>query len=160
MPDLFEEFGESLTPKWKQREEAKAAAKEAKRAAMPPMVKRGLEKKQEEKAKQLVRYREWKKEVKEGMSRGDYGDEIIDLFKRLRHPDKAAELVDYVLNAKWMLLCSMDTRTTLLGYIDHMLVRHNIRMGYPPIDDSLPEWMGDTRPPNAFQVIRKYLTGV
>jgi hypothetical protein len=159
MKDLFEEFGNSITPKWKQRAEAKAAAKEARRAATPPIIKRGLEKEQEEKSKQLKRYRLWKAQVREGMSRGDYGIEIVELLKHLRHPSQTENLVSYILSAKWLMRCSLDTRETLLGYIDDALVRHAIRNGYPPFDDPLPEWMGGG-PPNAFLIIRKHLTGV
>lgn len=151
MTDLFEAFGESLTPKWKKR----AEAKEATRAAKAPMVKRGLEKEQIEKAKQLVRYRQWKAEVREGMSRGDYGIEIIELLKHLRHPSRIADLVNYILSADWLLKCSLETRATLLGYIDHALVRHQVRNGYPPFDDAILD-----EPRTPFLVIRYHLTGV
>lgn len=149
--DLFEEFGESLTPQWKKRAEAKAAA----RAAKAPMVKHGLEKEQIEKAKQLVRYRQWKAEVREGMSRGDYGIEIIELLKHLRHPSRITDLVNYILSAEWLLKCSLETRATLLGYIDHALVRHQVRNGYPPFDDAILD-----EPRTPFLVIRYHLTGV
>src|SRR4051812_29097527 len=99
------------------------------------MVKHGLEKKQEEKSKQLALYRKWKSEVREGMSRGEYGEEIIGLFKALRKPTFAAGLVDYVRDAAWLHNSSLDVRITLLGYIASAIVRHRIRNGYPPFDD-------------------------
>ena len=156
--DPFEQFADSIVPPHVRNQRHRVDEREARkaaRAAIPPMVKRGLEKEQIEKAKQLVRYRQWKAEVREGMTRGDYGIEIIDLLKHMRRPTQAGGMVDYVLNAKWLLKCSNDVRTTLLGYIDHAMVRHNIRNGYPPFMDALPG-----EPPTDFLIIRRHLTGV
>lgn len=163
MTDPFEELGESLTPKWKKIAETKAAAKEARRAAKPPMVKRGLEKEQEEKAKQMIRYRRWKAEVREGISRGDYGTEIVGLFKLLRKPTFANGLVDYVRNADWLHRCNLDVRLTLLDYIFQAVILHRLRNGYPPFDDAIPAFddsfvMEPTDDPSC--EIRKLLIGV
>lgn len=154
-PDLFESFGESLIAKPIKRMREAEARREAAKAARAPMVKRGLEKAQIEKAKQLIRYRQWKAEVREGMTRGDYGIEIIELLKAMRRPTRAGGMVDYILKSKWLLKCSDDVRTTLLGYIDHAMVRHNIRNGYPPFNDALPG-----EPPTDFLIIRRHLTNV
>jgi hypothetical protein len=151
--DLFETFGDSLIPQPVKRQREQEARKQA-RAAIPPMVKHGLEKEQIEKQKQLQRYRLWKSQVRDGMSRGDYGIEIIELLKQLRRPSRAKELVQFIQASKWMLKCSLDVRLTMLGYIDHAITRHRIRNGWPPFDDALP---GELL--NAFLIIRKHLIG-
>jgi hypothetical protein len=127
-----------------------------------PMVLQGLEKKQAETAKQLIRYREWKAQVREGMSRGDYGKEIIELFRYLRKPTVAAGLLEYIANAKWLHACSEDTKITVLGWIDHAIVRHNIRDGRSPMDDPMPGLDGitpDQPPTDGFVEIRQMLLG-
>jgi len=123
------------------------------KTARQPMVLHGLEKKQAEKAKQLKHYREWKAQVRDGIARGDYGDEIIELFKVLRRPGLA--VAEYVQQATWLLSCTLDVRLTLLSYIDHAMTRQNIRSGLPTFNDALP-W----EPPTPFLLIRHYLTGV
>src|SRR5258708_26301486 len=157
----FEAFGNSITPHPIKQQQERTAARAARKAVRAPMVKHGLEKEQIEKAKQLMRYRKWKAEVREGMSRGDYGNEIITLLKQMRCPSRGKELVEYVQSAKWLMKCSLETRLTLLGYIDDAMIRHAIRNGYPPFDDAIPAF--DDNPgesPTAFLIIRKQLTGV
>jgi hypothetical protein len=152
--DLFETFGESLIPapvKYARAAAERREAKKAARAAIPPMVKRGLELKQEQTKKQLQRYKKWKAEVREGMSRGDYGSEIVDMFKVLR---KRSSILEYVRASPWLLACSVEVKLTLLGYIDHSLIRYDVRAGYPPFNDSLPH-----EPDTPFIEIRRLLMG-
>jgi hypothetical protein len=153
--DMFEAFGDTLIAAPVKRMRESEARRAAKKAEKPPMVLQGLEKKQAEKAKQMIRYRQWKAEVREGMSRGDYGREIIDLFKLMRSRTRAIDYVNFVLGAKWMLKCNEDVRTTLLGYLGHAMALQNVRNGYPPFNDALPG-----EPSGAFLIIRKHLTGV
>jgi hypothetical protein len=155
LTNVWEKFADKqMSPRHK-RETEKEARKQMAKAARPPMVLTGLEKKLAEKSKQLIRYRQWKAEVREGMSRGDYGDEIVELLRMLRRPSTRKDLVPYVLNAKWIMKCSLETRSTLLSYIDNAMVLERERNGYPPFDDPM---IGE--PPNDFMIIRKHLTGV
>jgi hypothetical protein len=144
-----------------QRHNARNERQEAK-AARQPMVLRGLEKDQAEKAKQMKRYRKWKAEVRDGISRGDYGTEIISLFKYLKKPTIAAGLLDYIRDAAWLHACSFDVRLTLLGYIDASICRHNIRSGRSVMDDPIPSFNGgtDEPPTDGFIEIRHMLVGV
>lgn len=155
MTNVWEQFADKQMSRRHKRETEKEARKLAAKAARPPMVLTGLEKKLAEKSKQLIRYRHWKAEVREGMSRGDYGDEIVELLRMLRRPSTRKDLVPYVLSAEWITRCSQDVKETLLGYIDHAMVLERERNGYPPFDDPV---MGE--PPNDFLIIRKHLTGV
>lgn len=139
--DIFESFGDSLIPHPVKRMREAEARRAAKKAELPPMVKHGLEKEREEKSKQMMRYRKFKAEVREGLQRGDYGPEIIELFKLLRRRTHICDIVAYVLSASWMLKCSFYVRETLLGYISNAMMLFNIRNGYPPFDD--PITIGD-----------------
>jgi len=157
-PNLFEAFGDKVPIPHKRAREKQAA-----KSARAEMVKTGLEKKQEEKAKQLIRYREWKREVREGITRGDFGVEIVELLKILRRPTQTEMLITYVLDSKWIMKCPLHARETMLGYIDEMLIRFNVRNGYPPFNDPLTDDEPMTqynRMGYVFRKIRKKLTGV
>src|SRR5450631_3741529 len=99
MTDLYESFGDSLIPKpvkYAREAEAKRAAKFAARiAAKPVMVKQGLEKKQEETSKQMVRYRLYRRQVFEGLLHLEHGDKIAKMRAYLRQlkfdPDALAD---------------------------------------------------------------------
>jgi len=164
MSDMFEEFGESLIPKTlkRQREvEARREIAKAARAAIPPMVKRGLEKDQEDQSKQMVRYRLWKKQVFEGLLYTEQGDDIVELRRYLKRSTTTPDaLAKYVTECKWIMKCTFDARETLLGYINHAISRWNVRNGYPD-DDPIPSFDGTPDPPpSPFLIIRKHLTGV
>lgn len=169
----FEAFGDSLLPqpvKKMREQEARRAAAKAKRAEIPPMVKRGLELKMEHKQIQMKRYRQWKAEVREGLKRGDYGTEIIGMFRLIRRRITAKEIVAYVLREKWLLECTPFVRVTLLGYLNHALSIWQTRNGWP-MDDPVPYI--DVEPADfskltddelisrwAFYFMRRHLTGV
>jgi len=161
--DIFESFGDSLLSKGAKAARAAEARYEARKAAKaaanPPMVKRGLEKKQEETSKQMVHYREWKRQVFEGLLHLEHGDKIAKMRTYLRkqtfNPDELARLV---ANAKWILECPDETRRVLLSYINHSLGRWYVRNGYPDPNDPIPSFDGTPDPPlNAFLRIRKHL---
>lgn len=156
--NVFEAFAESQMSNAKKREYRREETKAAKKTATPPMVLQGLEKKQAEKAKQMIRYRLWKTQVRDGITRGDYGTEIIGLFKLLRSRIDEEALVEFVRNADWLHRCSLDVRWTLLGYISHAMILYRIRSGFPPMDDPIPSFDGTPDPPlNAFLMIKQVL---
>lgn len=161
--DLFESFGDSLIPKTvkaaRAAEDRRAARQAARIAANPPMVKQGLEKKQEATSRQMIRYREYKRQVFEGLLHLKHGENIGKMRTYLRKltftPD---ELVRHTISAKWILECPLETRYVLLSYINRSLGRWYVRNGHPDPDDPIPSFDGTPDPPpSAFMIIKKHL---
>jgi len=146
MSNPFEDMAEQATRKMRKRIE---------RQAIQPMVPTPMEKAQYDKNKQLQLFKKWKREIREGMSRGIYGTEIITLLKLLRKTPDSTVLVQFVQKSKWLLDADIETKYSILGYIGDAMIRWNIRHGLPPMNDSLPD-----EPDTPFIVIRKLLMGV
>jgi len=139
--------------------------KKAEKQHAAPMMPSPMEKKMWEKAKQLQFYRQWKAEIREGLKRGDYGPEIIGLFKILRKISKARDLVTYVENSRWLLDAPGRVQLAVYGYISHAIMLHRERNGYSPFDDAMPTFEDGTNriPPDkegASMTIRKLLTRI
>jgi hypothetical protein len=79
----------------------------------------------------------------------------LALFLKRMTPDSAPLLVDYLQHSEWLKKANDDTGHTVLGIIDNSIIRLRVQHGLAPFDDAI----GD-EPPNAFQIIRKMLTGV
>lgn len=131
------------------------AQKRMAREDRQPMVPSPIEKKLLQQRKQFNLFKQWKREIREGMTRGTYGPEIIELFKMLRRNPETGDMVRWVRKAKWLLKSNDEVKLTILGYIEHSIIRWNVRHGKPPFNDSLP-WEPDC--PSV--IIRKLLTGV
>ena len=126
--------------------------KKLQRQAKQPMVPTAMEKKQYDKAKQLLLFKKWKREIRQGLIDGDYGSEIVQLLKLLRRTPDSDVLVRYVQNSKWLIEADKKVRSTILSWIADAIMRWDIRHGRPPFNDSLP-WEPDT----PFVAIRKIL---
>lgn len=121
------------------------------RAAKQPMVPSPREKDQYDKAKQLQLFKQWKKEIRSGLASGDYGPEIVQLLRLLRRIPDEDVLIRFV-QQRWLAEATLEVRYNILSYIDHAMMRWNIRHGLPPFNDSLPD-----QPDSAFIIIRKLL---
>lgn len=126
--------------------------KKIERAAKQPMVPSAREKKQYDKAAQLLLFRQWKREIRRGLVEGIYGPEIVQLLRLLRRIPDEAVLVEFVQRADWLLKSDLEVRYNVLSYIGHAMMRWNIRHGLPPFNDSLPG-----EPDSAFIAIRRLL---
>jgi hypothetical protein len=85
---------------------------------------------------------------------GDKVDALIKYLKTLG-PESAPALIDYIENSEWLRNADADVRQICLGWIDGAIIRVRVQTGRPPFDDGLED-----EAPNAFQIIRKLLTGV
>jgi hypothetical protein len=120
----------------------KHTRKKIERANRQPMVPSPVEKAVMEKRELLSLYKKWKAMIRRGMAQGLYGPEIIGLFRMLRKTPSPQQMADWVRSQQWLLNASTDTKYAVLGWIDEILMRWNVRHGLPPLDDSLP-WEPD-----------------
>lgn len=145
MSNPFEDLASSAT---------KHTRKKIERENRQPMMPSPVEKQMMEKRELLALYKKWKAMIRRGMAQGLYGPEIIGLFRLLRKTPSPDQMAGWVRSQQWLLNASDDTRYSVLGFIDDVLIRWNVRHGLPPFDDSLP-W----DPDNAPVQILKLLTG-
>lgn len=123
--------------------------------ARQPMVPSPMEKSIYDKAKQLRLFKKWKRQIREGMNRGDFGIEIIALMKLLRKLPDGKTMITWLTSKeqKWILTAPKETRYEILGWIGDAMMRWNIRHGLPHFNDSLP-----SEPDSPSVTIRKLLT--
>lgn len=150
--NFFEAMAEAQIPspiKAKHR----AAEKRAEAKLRKPSA---FEKKQQEQAKQLKIYREWRRTLRKSIV-AEHGSDFAALVRMIRnsHPDKEAAIHDHVVRSEWLLSADLDTRLATLSYIDSAFAAGRIRDGRPPIDDPVFD-----EPLSPFLKIRKLLTGV
>lgn len=100
-----------------------------------------MEKSIYDRAKQLNLFKRWKREIREGMKRGDFGIEIIELMKLLRKIPDGKSIVTWLMlpQQSWILTAPKETRYEIQGWIGDAMMRWNIRHGLPHFTDSLPE---------------------
>jgi hypothetical protein len=125
-----------------------------------PKVLSPLEKKLFEQSEQLRFFRKWKREIKEGMKTGEYGPEVIELFRLIKKLPSTKVLIDWVRSSPWLEKASIEIRHNVLSYIDAAFIRWNIRNGYPPMNDSLDLGFDDGQPwepDSAFIIIRNII---
>lgn len=146
MPDNpFEAEGERATKHARRKMEPKQVK--------PPMVLSPLERKLKDQGDQLKRFRLWKRQIKEGLTTGDYAPEIIMLLRYLRKLPAPDELLRLVASSQWLIDGSANMRMSVLEYIDAAIIRWRIRHGLSPFDDGLPD-----EPDTPFVAIRRLLT--
>jgi hypothetical protein len=124
------------------------------RRARQPMVEGPAEKAIREQAEQLKHYNRWKRQVEEGVRRGEYADWLNFFVKNVLIPlPEPSVILFYVQNAPWMINADDATREVCLGYISEAITRWRIRHGLPSYDDGFYD-----EPPSEFVLIRRLLT--
>lgn len=120
-----------------------------------PMVPSPMQKAIYDRAKQLNLFKKWKRQIREGMNRGDFGVEIVDMLRLLKKLPDGNTMVDWLRHEKqkWILMSPKETRYEILGWFGDAMMRWNIRHGLPHFTDSLPE-----EPDSPSVKIRKLLT--
>jgi hypothetical protein len=74
------------------------------------------------------------------------------LLRLIRKLPDTETLVEWVRGSKWLAEASLEVRYNVLSYISAALMRWNVRHGYAPFDDGLPN-----EPDKPFIIIRKIL---
>ena len=129
-----------------------------------PMVKHGLEKKQEEEAKQAKLYRAQLRAELQGMIDGPRGTEIAGLQSLLRsyvhNVERESEVITFLDHADWFGSEPLNTRMRIMSMIGHAILRARIRDGRPPFDDPIPLLDSGERPApeGLFQKAKERLT--
>ena len=103
---------------------------------------------------QLRRYKHWKRNQFEALSRGVHGAQwkaLTTILRNLTLPE-AMYLPEYVERQDWLLDADDHTRHTAAELIHGAIIRERIRNGYSPLDDGLPG-----EPPSAYEMIRGLL---
>lgn len=115
-----------------------------------------LEVKQQDQARQLKLYRQYRRTLRKAIV-DKHGSDFAALIRLIRnsHPEKEAAIHDHVASSGWLLGADLDTRMATLSYIDSAFVVGRIRDGRPPIEDPVFD-----EPLSPFLKIRKLLTGV
>lgn len=122
-----------------------------------PMVASPQEKQQQERQKLLRQFNKAMTARRKALLEGKYREEVSGLVQLLDTLDMAGAsgLLSYLAKCLWFQHCDYGTRFDILSIIDIAIVRHRVRAGQPPFDDSLPG-----EPPTAFQIARHHMTGV
>lgn len=124
-----------------------------------PVVLSPMEKTQREQSVQFSLFRKAKRVEHLGMLTGKHGLNYRALLKVLKTlqmtAQSSADLVTYIRKAAWLLRLDEHQRFTVLSIIDAKIIRMRVLAGMAPFSDTLPG-----QPPNAFQIIRKIMTGV
>src|SRR3954465_10552346 len=94
-----------------------------KKMARAPTTAR--EKDQYDKAKQLQLFKQWKREIRQGLAEGIYGPEIIQLLRLVRRRPDEDVLIRFV-QQRWLQKATLEVRYNILSYIDHTMMRWNI----------------------------------
>ena len=133
MTDPFEAYG---AEKGKRDKPVRITGKEA------PMVLKGLEKKQDEDAKQAKRYRAAQRAELQGMLNGPRGNDILDLQRLLREyvhgTTNDAWVMAFLNRVEWFSNETITYRLRVLSMIGTAILRSRIRDGRPPFDDPIP----------------------
>ena len=122
-----------------------------------PMVASPQEKEQQERQQLLRQFNKAMTDRRKTLLQGKYRDEVGGLFQLLDtlNMHSAPGLMSYLAKCRWFQHCDYGTRFDILSIIDIAIVRHRVRSGLAPFDDSI-----DPEPPTAFQIIRREMTGV
>lgn len=124
-----------------------------------PMVKKGLEKQQEEDSKLSQLYRRARAQELRELLAGEHGVAIAALRKILRdfNQDKASELLRHMEARHWYTHASLQTRASLFSMISVAIIRAREKNGRAPFDDPLPRFDGSPAPERLFQIVRRKL---
>jgi hypothetical protein len=160
--DPFEEYGKptgayaASLAKTAARREAKLRAK-AETEHSAPMVGTPQEREERAKQQQFSRYLKSitlrKLELLEGACAADF-EKLIRFLDQMTI-NTAPALVEAVKNSVWLSEADQKVKEDALWLIDTTIVSLRVKAGLSPFDDPIFE-----AAPNAFQIIRKVLTGV
>ena len=112
-----------------------------------------VEKVVQETAKQLKLYHRWKRQVQEGVKRGEYAEEVLSLIRYLKELPPPDAIFSAVCASDWLINADDATREVCLGYINEAMARWRIRHGLSSYDDGFYD-----EPPSEFVLIRRLLT--
>lgn len=155
MTNPFEALAERQMPSATKAKHRVAEKREARREEARVRKLSPLEKKQQEQAKLLSLYRDYRRKLRQGIV-DQHGADFAGLVRLIRnsHPDREQLIHDHVARSGWLLEADEDTRMATLSYIDAAFASGRTRDGRPPIDD--PLW---GEPLSPFLKIRKLLAG-
>ena len=115
-----------------------------------PMVLKGLDKKQDEDAKQAKRYRAAQRAELQGMIDGPRGQDVLRLQSLLRSyindVGREDEVIVFLDDVHWFDDHGSAFRMRILSMIGNAILRARIRDGRPPFDDPIPLLDSEERP--------------
>lgn len=116
-----------------------------------PMVAAPSDKAGHERSQLLRHYNKAMTQRRLDLLNGPSGTQVKGLLQIMDSlsPSSAPALMSFLARCNWFLACERTTRQDILSLIDIGIVRHRIKQGLAPFDDSL---MGES--PTVFEVIR------